>query len=63
MQVIDSTEKSILIRAVCSADDPFTAWDLQCELREHLIAYICELENGIGLPRTRVTITSGLEAK
>lgn len=63
VQVIDSTEKTILIRALCSADDPFTAWDLQCELREQLISYICELEDGLGLPKTRVSMRSGFEAK
>lgn len=59
VQVIDSNDKAIKIRAMVSADDPFTAWDLQCELREKLIAYICELEDGLGLPQTRVAMKSG----
>lgn len=56
VQVIESTDKAIKIRALCSAKDPFTAWDLQCDLREKLITYICELEKGIGLTKTRVAI-------
>ncbi len=54
VQVVESTDKAIKIRALCSAKDPFTAWDLQCELREQLIAYICELEGGLGLTKWRV---------
>ena len=54
VQVVESTEKAIKLRALCSAKDPFTAWDLQCELREQLIAYICELENGMGLTKLRL---------
>lgn len=58
VQVVESTEKSIKIRALCSAKDPFTAWDLQCELREKLIDYICELEEGLGLSKTRIALES-----
>jgi small-conductance mechanosensitive channel len=56
VQVIESTEKAIKIRALCSAKDPFIAWDLQCELREKLIDYICELEEGLGLSKTRIAL-------
>ncbi|TXD85617.1 mechanosensitive ion channel [Subsaximicrobium wynnwilliamsii] len=58
VQVVESTEKAIKIRALCSAKDPFTAWNLQCELREKLIAYICELEEGLGLPKDRIALES-----
>lgn len=58
VQVVESTEKAIKIRALCSAKDPFTAWDLQCELREKLINYICELEEGLGLSKTRIALES-----
>lgn len=58
VQVIESTEKAIKIRALCSAKDPFTAWNLQCELREKLIDYICELEEGLGLLKTRIALES-----
>ena len=54
VQVVESNEKGIKLRALCSAKDPFTAWDLQCEMREQLIAYICELEDGLGLSRLRI---------
>jgi len=56
VQGIESTEKAIKIRALCSAKDPFIAWDLQCELREKLIDYICELEEGLGLSKTRIAL-------
>jgi len=56
LQVIEATDKAIKIRALCSAKDPFTAWDLQCKLREELITYICNLEKGLGLTTNRVVI-------
>jgi len=53
VQVTEVTEKSIKLCAFCSAKDPLTAWDLECELRESLIAYIGELEDGLHLSKSR----------
>ncbi|MAN58880.1 MAG: mechanosensitive ion channel protein [Flavobacteriaceae bacterium] len=58
VQVVDTSEESIQLRALCSAKDAQTAWELHCELREKLVAYICELEDGLYLTRTRVDIAN-----
>lgn len=42
LQVVDTTEKSMVLKAVVSAEDSDKAWDLKCELREALIAFLRE---------------------
>ncbi|PZD77931.1 mechanosensitive ion channel family protein [Mesonia sp. K7] len=56
LQVVDVTEKTIKIRALCSSKDATHTWDLHCILREKMVAYICELEEGIHLPTVRAKI-------
>ena len=58
VQVVDTTEKGIKIRALCSAKDASTTWDLHCELREELVEYICKLENGKHLSKSRIQFTN-----
>src|SRR5690606_9134491 len=40
LQVVDATERTIQLRALMSAPDSGTAWDLRCEVREALIEFI-----------------------
>lgn len=54
LQVVGMTEKSMKMRALCSAKNSSVSWDLHCELREALIGYISELEDGLHLPKTRL---------
>ena len=56
VQVVDTTEKSIKIRCLCSARDASSTWDLHCELREELVHYISTLEDGINLSTQRVRV-------
>ncbi len=56
LEVVDATEKSMKIRALCSAKNPNTAWKLHCKLREELIHYISGLENGKFLTKERLKI-------
>ena len=56
VQVTEVTEKAIGIRALCSAKDATTAWDLHCRLREELIKFVAELNDGAHLAKNRVTI-------
>jgi len=58
VQVVDVTDKALKINAYCSAETPYITWDLQCELREKLIAYIAELEDGLHLSKSRLTFDS-----
>ena len=56
LEVVDVTEKSIKLRALCSAKDATTAWKLHCKLREELVAYISKLQDGAYLSKERLDI-------
>ena len=58
IQVIDATENSMKVRALCSAKDSYTAWDLHCELREGLMNYVGQLDNGEYLAKSRLLVHS-----
>lgn len=55
LQVTDSTENAMQLRALMSARDASVAWDLRCEVREQLIAFIQE-NYPESLPQTRATV-------
>jgi small-conductance mechanosensitive channel len=40
LQVTDSKENSLELRALVSADDSSKCWDLRCEVREELVKFI-----------------------
>ena len=54
VQVVDMSEKTMQVRALCSAKDASATWDLHCTLREKLITYICKLDNGEHLSKMRI---------
>jgi small-conductance mechanosensitive channel len=53
--VTDATERSMEIRALVSAGDSGSLWNLRCAVREHLIGWIRESYPG-GLPRLRAEL-------
>jgi len=53
LQVVDASEKSMKIRMLVSADGSGSLFDLRCEVREHLIAFLQSLHGGIYLPHDR----------
>ncbi len=53
LQVYSVTEKTVRLRALCSGKDASTAWELHCDVREALIKYLRELDDGKYLPRER----------
>lgn len=55
VQVTDATEKTMELRAMMSAKDASTLWDLRVEVREKLIAFL-QSSYSDNLPRTRVRI-------
>lgn len=57
VQVTSVSDETIEVRALCSAKDASTAWDLHCRLREQLVAYLRDLEDGRYLPRRRINLT------
>lgn len=54
LQVIGVREDGMELRALCSAKDGPTAWDLSCLLREQLVAFLQSLDHGRYLPKRRV---------
>jgi small-conductance mechanosensitive channel len=52
LQVTDATDNSIQLRALMSARTAASCWDLRCEIREKLIAFL-QLEMPEALPRHR----------
>lgn len=40
LQVVDTTENALQIRILASASDASRSWDLRCELREKMIAFL-----------------------
>jgi small-conductance mechanosensitive channel len=60
LQVVEATEHTVQLRALMSAPDASSAWDLRCHVRERLIAYIQERYPD-SLPRARAEIQGELE--
>lgn len=55
LQVIDTTESTIMVRVMVSAADAPSQWDLRCEVREGLIGYVQAHCPG-SLPRVRAEL-------
>jgi hypothetical protein len=60
LQVVDTTETTMVVRVLASAVDADHAYDLRCELREKLLAYVTE-QHPSALPRTRVAAPRGTD--
>jgi small-conductance mechanosensitive channel len=57
LQVTDATDRAVQLRALMSAPDAGTAWDLRCHVREKLIEFIQARHPG-SLPRIRAHVDS-----
>jgi small-conductance mechanosensitive channel len=55
MQVTDTTHHSIEVRALVSAPDSATAFDLRCEVRERLVSWL-QANHPEALPRMRTEL-------
>jgi small-conductance mechanosensitive channel len=55
LQVTDAKERTVELRALASAADASAAWDLRCEVREKLVAFIQKDFPG-SLPRVRALL-------
>jgi small-conductance mechanosensitive channel len=53
LQVTDTTEHSVQLRALASARNASVAWDLRCEIREKLLVFL-QQEYPESLPRLRI---------
>ncbi len=61
LQVTNTTDKTMELRALMSAGDASKAWDLRCEVREKLISFIRE-KYPQSLPKQRAEITGKMAA-
>lgn len=59
LQVTDTPEHMVELRALMSARNPGQAWDLRCEVREKLIAFL-QAEYPNALPRQRTELVGDL---
>jgi small-conductance mechanosensitive channel len=55
LQVVDTTERTMVLRALVSADSAPDAWDLRCEVREQLLAWL-QRAHPDALPRLRAEL-------
>jgi small-conductance mechanosensitive channel len=55
LQVTDTKESTVELRALMSAQDSPSAWDLRCQVREKLLTFL-QRELPHSLPKTRVTL-------
>lgn len=55
LHTTDSTARTLELRALMSARDSATAWELRCEIREKIVAWLRE-EHPEALPRVRATL-------
>lgn len=58
LQVTGMSEKTIELRALCSAKHATDAWNLHCEIRESLVEYLRTMEGGRYLPKDRVEVST-----
>jgi small-conductance mechanosensitive channel len=58
LQVTGATDRSLELRALMSASDSSSLWDLRCAVREKLLEFILIKHPG-GLPRLRGELVSG----
>ena len=56
LQVTDASERTIKLRALVSSADSGKGWDLRCEVREKLVAFL-EREHGKALPKLRTEVS------
>ncbi len=52
--VTDAKDRTLEVRALVSAQDASKQWDLRCQVREGLVAWLRQHEGGRHLPRVRV---------
>lgn len=57
LQVTDANDKTMEIRALMSAKDSPTAWNLRCHIREKLIEYL-QKEHKESLPKLRASLAT-----
>jgi hypothetical protein len=63
LQVTNTSERTVELRALMSAADASLAWDLRCQVREHLVSFL-QARYPSSLPKLRADVTgAALAAK
>ncbi|HEY0839007.1 MAG TPA: mechanosensitive ion channel family protein [Vulgatibacter sp.] len=62
LQVTDATGGMLRLRALISAADAGSLWDLRCLLREQLVVWLRSYQHS-ALPRVRADLTEGLQLR
>jgi len=62
LQVTEAREHTLEVRALASATDASRAWDLRCEVREKLVAYL-QSAHPSALPRMRAIVDADAGAR
>jgi small-conductance mechanosensitive channel len=60
LQVTDATERAMQIRVLVTASDSGKAWNMRCDIREQLIAFL-QSEHPQSLPKLRAELGGSLE--
>lgn len=60
VQVTDTKERTLEVRALVSAADSGKLWSLRTQVRERLVRWLQELDGGRYLPQTRAHVSSDL---
>jgi len=55
LQVVEASDRAVQLRILATASDSSKAWDLRCQIREEVLAYLQE-HYPSSLPRTRATL-------
>ncbi|MEM8551860.1 MAG: mechanosensitive ion channel domain-containing protein [Pseudomonadota bacterium] len=58
VQVIDHDDEAMHVRFYIYADDPTSAWNLHCRVREKLLAHLRTKNEPSAFPRTRLAVVS-----
>ncbi len=61
VQVVDTTERTMVVRSLVSASNSPRAWDLRCEIREGLITWVRQ-HYPDALPRERLRVKGTIQA-
>jgi hypothetical protein len=58
LQITDANERAMQLRVLATASDAAKAWDLRCEIREKLLAFVQE-QHPHSLPKVRAVMDGG----
>jgi small-conductance mechanosensitive channel len=61
--VVDTNDETMVVRLTAGAADPSTAWFLSLRLRENIVAWLQQYEDGRYLPRQRISLLNGQATK